>query len=631
MALPNYGLLGAGSAMLQAPPGQGLGQTVGQGLSGFLSGVPADFAQQQQQRRRKTLDDVRQAWLEGAKPLAQQHAIPISYLSGVSKAESNDQNIPQQINDTGSAFGPFQFTSGTWNDQIAKHPELGLTPQDRFNPAAQGRVAVTFTRDNRDALRGALNREPSAGELLLAHRFGAQGAIALLNTPRNQSVAKALPAAVAANPQWANMTVGQILENSAKQVGSGVAAAAPRGGGGLLGSSPTPSTGGSTEGLAALFGGMPMAPAGTALNNMTPEFRNILAIALQDPSLGPAALETILKVGLSGGGGAAGGALKPTNEIINALASGYRPGTPEWDRAVGKAPPEESLKPTDIMKEAEYLFKNDPEARAQYIKNYREKTTGVTVQNIPQALPVNKAVADKFEGDIANGDAARSALGRIEAAKMALQQINTGAGAGVVANIGSYLRSAGIDPSIFGIPDTASPAEAINAITAPMILELRGVGKGGEGGMPGNLSDNDLRFLKSSTIGIEKQPGANAAILMVQARLQQRRLELEQLAADHAQTNNGQVAGSYINERLRYIKSHPLFDDAFKKEFKSVLEAPGVSVTAPPPASAAPAAPTAPAAAAPPAGPPTISDQKSYDALPPGATYQFGGKLYRKP
>lgn len=626
MALPTYGLLGAGSAMLQAPPGQGLGQTVGQGLSGFLSGMPADLAQQQQQRRRKTLEDVRQAWLAGAKPLAQQHAIPISYLSGVSKAESNDQNIPQQINDTGSAFGPFQFTSGTWADQIARHPELGLTPQDRFNPAAQGRVAVTFTRDNRDALRAATNREPSAGELLLAHRFGAQGAIALLNTPRNQSVAKALPAAVAANPQWANMTVGQILDNSAKQVG-GEVAAAPRGGGGLLGSSPTPTPGGSMDGLAALFGGMPMAPAGTALNNMTPEFRNILSIALQDPSLGPAALDTILKVGLSGGGASAG-VLKPTDKIINAIAVGKRPGTPEFEQAVLGSGED---KPTDIMKEAKALYPNDPAAQANYIKSYREKTAGVTVQNIPQALPVNKAVADKFEGDIAAGDAARSAIGRIEAAKMALQQINTGAGAGVVANIGSYLRSAGVDPSIFGIPDTASPAEAINAITAPMILELRGVGKGGEGGMPGNLSDNDLRFLKSSTIGIEKQPGANAAILMVQERLQQRRLELEQLAADHAQTNNGQVAGSYINDRLRYIKSHPLFDDTFKKAFKSVLEAPGVSVAAPPPAATTPPPAAAAKPAAPAAGPPTISDQKAYEALPSGSTYQFGGKLYRKP
>lgn len=618
MAIPTYGLLGAGSSMLQAPPGQGIGQTLGQGLSGFIAGAPADAAAAQAAQRRKTLDDVRQAWLSGAKSLAENHPTLISYLSNVSKAESGDQNIPQGINATGTAFGPFQFTEGTWRDQIQRHPELGLTEQDRFNPAAQGRVAVTFTRDNQAALRGALNRAPTPGELLLAHRFGAQGAISLLNTPRGSSVAAALPAAVKANPQWANMTVSQILNETNQAAGQ---TSSTQGGGGLLGSSPTPTPGSSSNGLAALFGGMQLAPMGTSLENMTPEFRNILSIALQDPSLGPMALQTILQAGVSGGG--AKGAPKLTDEITNALAAGYRPGTPEWDRLVGKAPGAEDIKPTEIMKEAVALYPDDPAAQRDFIKSYREKTTGVTVQNIPQALPVNKAVADKFEGDIAAGDAARSALGRIDAAKLALQQINTGAGAGMVANIGSYLRSAGVDPTTFGIPDTASPAEAINAITAPMILELRGTGKGGEGGMPGNLSDNDLRFLKSSTIGIEKQPGANQAILMVQERLQQRRLELEQLAADHAQINNGQVAGSYLNDRLKFIKSHPLFDDQFKKDFKAALTAPGVSVTTLP---ATPPTPPAPAA-----GPPTINDQKAYDALPSGTTYQSGGKLYRKP
>lgn len=636
MALPTYGLLGAGSAMLQAPGGQGIGQTVGQGLSGFLSGVPADAAAQRTAQTRKTLNDVAEQWRAGAQQLAQQNAIPISYLSRVATVESNNRNVPQSVNDTGSAFGPFQFTSGTWRDQITKHPELGLTEQDRFNPAAQGRVAVTFTRDNRDQLQSALGRAPTAGDLLLAHRFGAQGAISLLNSPRGTSVAKVMPDAAAANPQWQQLTVGQIIDNTQKAAGGAeTQPERPRGGGGLLGSSPTPSTAPSTSGLTALFGGVPLAPMGSALENMTPEFRNILAIALSDPTLGPMALQTIIQAGLSGGGSSAP-TLKPTDKIINALATGKQPGTPEFEKAVLGG--EEGVKPTEIMKEAAALYPDDPTAQRDFIKSYREKTTGVTVQNIPQALPVNKAVADKFEGDIAAGDSARSALGRIEAAKMALQQINTGAGAGMVANVGAYLRSAGIDPTTFGIPDTASPAEAINAITAPMILELRG-SKGGEGGMPGNLSDADLRFLKSSTIGLEKQPGANQAILMVQERLQQRKLELEQLAANHAESNNGQVSGGYINERLRYVKSHPLFDDAFKQEFESVLKSPGVAVTAGPagatPKSAitpvAPNTPTSPGGTAPSLGPPEVTDQKSYDALAPGTTYQSGGKLYKKP
>lgn len=615
MAFPTYGLLGAGSAMLRAPSTATPGQVVGAGVGGLLGGFPIDTQMQREAARNKTLSDVREAWLAGARGVASNHPTMINYLQRVSSAESNDRNIGQQINDTGSAFGPFQFTEGTWADQIRQHPELGLTPQDRFNPAAQGRVAVTFTRDNSAALRGALNRDPSPGDLLLAHRFGAKGAISLLTTSRNESVARALPDAVAANPQWAKMTVGQIVDSTSKDAGHGSEPVASQGGGGLLGSAPSPAP--ATNGLAALFGGVPLAPSGSGLDNMTPEFRNILSIALTDPTLGPMALQTILQVGLGGAKGGGGG-IKPTDEIINALASGYQPNTPEWDRVVGKAPGPSEEKPTEIMREAHALYPDDAAAQAQYIKNYREKTAGVTVQNIPQALPVNKAVADKFEGDIANADAARTNLARIEAARSALDQINTGAGAGVVANIGSYLRSAGLDPTTFGIPDTASPAEAVRAISAPMILELRGTGKGGEGGMPGNLSDNDLKFLRSSTINLESQPGANRAILMLQEQVQKRKLDLEALASNHAEANNGQVAGSYLNERRRFINSHPLFDDAFKKDFEAALKTPPAAVTAPVGATA-PAAPATPA----PVGPPTISDQKAYDALPSGASFQF--------
>ncbi len=591
MAFPTYGLLGAGSAILQQPPGAG--------LSGFLSGTPIDTANATLERRRKTLDDVKQQWLAGAQQLAQANTIPVSYLTRVATAESNNRNVPQSVNDTGSAFGPFQFTEGTWADQLRRHPELGLTPQDRFNPAAQGRVAVTFTRDNRDMMQTALGRAPTASDLLLAHRFGAQGALALLMSPRNAPVGKVLPAAAGANPQWANLTVDQILSNTQKAAGgSDMTNPSARSGGGLLGTTPTPTPGSSADGLASLFGGMPLmpSPAGSGLANMTPEFRNILAIALGDPTLGPMALETILKVGLSGGGGGVS-AMKPTEKMLNAAAAGIPPGTPEWQRAlVGEG---ESPKPTDIMKEAQALYPNDPAAQREFIKNYREKVAGVTVQNIPQALPVNKAIADKFEGDIAGADAARAALGRIDAAKMALDQINTGAGAGLVANVGSYLRSAGVDPTTFGIPDTASPAEALKAISSPMILELRGTGKGGEGGMPGALSDNDLKFLRASTINLESQPGANRAILMLAERVQQRKLELEEFAANHAEANNGQVAGSYLSDRRKFVTSHPLFDDQFKTDFKAALAAPGVSITTPAMKPVAPGTPTTPGAAAP--------------------------------
>lgn len=616
MALPTYGLLGAGSAMLQAPPGQGIGQTVGQGLSGFLSGLPADAAAQRTAQKRKTLEDVAAQWRAGAQQLASQHAVPISYLSRVATVESNNRNVPQSVNDTGSAFGPFQFTSGTWKDQITRHPELGLTEQDRFNPAAQGRVAVTFTRDNRDQLRTALGRDPTPGDLLLAHRFGAEGAISLLRTPRNESVAKVMPTAASANPQWQQLTVGQIIDNTQKSVMGDAQAKAqasggerlPRGGGGLMGSSPTPSTGSSTDGLAALFGGMQLAPAGANLADMTPEFRNILATALSDPTLGPMALQAIIQAGLSGGGG---GSAKPkvTDEITNAIAAGYRPGTPEWDRVVGKAPGPEKPKTTDIMAEAQSLYPNDPAAQRKFIEDYRAKA-GVKV-DINQPASPNPVVQEDFKNVIDTGRAAVAGLSDIERGRIALKNLPTGAGQELRAKAQMWVKALGLDPSIIG-PDITTQSQLLASVAVPLALKIRQAGTG-------QMSDREQSLYQSATIGLGNTPEANEFILDAGERIFKRQLEERKFATKFVKQQGG-VTIDFPDAIDTFRSEHPIFDESFYKKWEPRLMQ-----------SATPAAEPSAAVPAPAAGPPTINDQKAYDALPSGTTYQSGGKLYRKP
>lgn len=73
-----------------------------------------------------------------------------------------------------SATGPFQFINST-----AK--QYGLTnPSD---PAAAADAAARLTLDNKAALTQALGREPTLGELYLAHQQGSGGAAKLLANP----------------------------------------------------------------------------------------------------------------------------------------------------------------------------------------------------------------------------------------------------------------------------------------------------------------------------------------------------------------------------------------------------------------------------------------------------------------
>ncbi|MBI3704479.1 MAG: hypothetical protein HY244_11710 [Rhizobiales bacterium] len=73
----------------------------------------------------------------------------------------------------------------------------------RNDPAASAMMAGTFTRSNAEQLRSAIGREPSEGELYLAHFLGPGGAAKMIGAATSQPRAAAadmFPQAAAANP-----------------------------------------------------------------------------------------------------------------------------------------------------------------------------------------------------------------------------------------------------------------------------------------------------------------------------------------------------------------------------------------------------------------------------------------------
>lgn len=125
----------------------------------------------------------------------------VRYLQPLKSSESNGQNIPNQAG-TSSAFGPYQFTKGTWESLIKKHPQLGLTEADRFDPVKQERAVVAFTKDNLEALKAA-GVTPTDKALKVAHFLGAGGGIRFMkgveSDPSQPSTALADADQVAAN------------------------------------------------------------------------------------------------------------------------------------------------------------------------------------------------------------------------------------------------------------------------------------------------------------------------------------------------------------------------------------------------------------------------------------------------
>lgn len=155
---------------------------------------------------------------------AQATATSFGYLLATAKVESNFN--PQATASTSSASGLFQFIEQTWlsvmkeagprlgygqyADAIAKTPSGHLQVADpamrakilnlRHDPTANAVMAGAFTEKNASLLAARLGRQPSEGELYIAHFLGASGAAKLITAGKSQaSAADLFPNAARAN------------------------------------------------------------------------------------------------------------------------------------------------------------------------------------------------------------------------------------------------------------------------------------------------------------------------------------------------------------------------------------------------------------------------------------------------
>lgn len=124
-----------------------------------------------------------------------------AYMTRLASVESGG-NV-NAANPNSSARGPFQFINST-----AK--QYGLAnPND---PAASSDAAARLTLDNKAALTQALGREPTQGELYLAHQQGAGGAAKILANPNAPIESIVGPEAARLNGATPGMTAGQFAQ-----------------------------------------------------------------------------------------------------------------------------------------------------------------------------------------------------------------------------------------------------------------------------------------------------------------------------------------------------------------------------------------------------------------------------------
>jgi hypothetical protein len=174
-------------------------------------------AQQQPQQRPQGggLDDL----ISGA---ADRYNMPPELLRNVAGAESSGR--PNAQNPNSSAKGVYQFIDSTWES-------LGGTPGGQFNPEENVDLGAKYLRQNAEALKKSLGRDPSYSEVYAAHYFGPCVAKMLANASPEDSIDQGLrtfnsPATaqriLKANPNLRGKTVGEVLASLEGKAGSGI-------------------------------------------------------------------------------------------------------------------------------------------------------------------------------------------------------------------------------------------------------------------------------------------------------------------------------------------------------------------------------------------------------------------------
>lgn len=156
---------------------------------------------------------------------AAQDPLLTAFFQNARQSESGGDDAAKNPNST--ATGRYQFLEGTWGDLAKRHPELGLTPDGRTDPAQQERAMRVFTQENARQL-GSAGIKPDPGSLYAAHFLGAGGASKVLGGDPNSPVSAYVdPSVIQANPQIANMTVGQFTQWANEKGGNGAGGYAP--------------------------------------------------------------------------------------------------------------------------------------------------------------------------------------------------------------------------------------------------------------------------------------------------------------------------------------------------------------------------------------------------------------------
>lgn len=185
-------------------------------------------------------------------------------------------------------------------------------------------------------------------------------------------------------------------------------------------------------------------------------------------------------------------------------------------------------------------------------------TTNVTVAGDKKnAETVGDYWGKKLSSVLDAGFSAPVTIAKYKRLGALLDQVGTGTFAQAGVSFKKALKGAGFDPEEFGITDNTAAADAAEAVSNELAMQMRNPSNGA--GMPGAMSDSDRNFLSNTVPNLSKVPGGNAVIIDAAVKLAQRDAEVGQMANDYAAARGGLLDGGFYAQLQQWSEANPLF------------------------------------------------------------------------
>lgn len=177
-----------------------------------------------------------------------------------------------------------------------------------------------------------------------------------------------------------------------------------------------------------------------------------------------------------------------------------------------------------------------------------------------EAKEIGKARGEIYKNVVEASRSAETSNFSLDEFEQYLKDVNTSKLAPVATNIAQYAKALGVE-----IDPKWDAAQALDAVSKRFALSFRN--PAGGSGMPGNFSDQDRRYLEAIAPGLGKSSEANRLIIDAMRKVNNRRMETQQLADDYYDVH-GTMKGFNLYMK-NYADKNPLFT---KKQGKQTTE-----------------------------------------------------------